>query len=1255
MRLLQVVRSTEMGNSRASERGTGSKFGSHAFCLCKAMEESVLAEEYRMVWNAANIALLLRMLSGGSMKKDLESFDSGALKWVPEVSNKDQEIKCNINDSAYKSRCKAMLLCFLLAVICSLRSYAETVTIIDDHVKYEIDEETQTAVAVALGFEDYPYKGNHYYRGYTYYTIKSKVSKDGKEYHVKSIGDLTTFNEANYTCEKAMTVSSTIMIEEGVETIDYSAFSGIDIEYKMIYGGELKKYRLFSDIKISLPKTIKRINKYAFSGVTINNLQLPSNLEEIGEGCFRFCKGINNLIIPNSVKVIGPAAFSKCTDLTTLTLSNSLEAIPADAFYGCYKLESVDVPRSVETIGAHAFSGCKGMKQVGLPSWLASIGDGVFQNCETIGSINIPQSVAYIGKAAFAGCSMFRSATIPAGITNLPDSVFCGCRSLTEISLPAGLKSIGERAFYGCSISKGLLLPEGLESIGVSSFVNCKFPQLVIPESTIEIGQYAFSGNAALVSANIGPGIKSLPAETFRNCTSLKELSLSSNLTEIGELCFDGCSLLKEITSDNPVPPAAKNNTFAEAAYDNALVLVPANVLTTYRSAPVWKYFSNYDVIVKSAQAIVVSPSRLSGVCGDSGNFSLTVIPEDAAISDITWSSSDSEIVSVSVDGSYVLGSKIGEATVTASAQTEGGARTLSATCEVTVLPTMASAVILDRSELTLKVGTTDKISAKVLPETTSNQTIVWSSSNDDVAAVSADGIVTAISVGEAVVMARCGSVTAECRVTVEPIEAISIELNLTRLELPAKSVFGLVAFVFPENTTDKTVVWSSDDSSIASVDEHGFVTGVSVGSTTIRAICGNATAICMVKVTPPLIESIFLNYSELEVSVGQSVKLETSIYPEDAAYTVIEWMSDNEECVSVDANGVVTGLKEGRAIVSAYWCDIFANCVVNVRAEKIEWDQTIHCAVGDKIELTAESSAPELVRYRSIRPDGGYQVADISCENGKWYASFNGEGAHVLEAYLEGNEDVKAERRFNVVSSHDGLFYINGIYYRYTDDTCASYKVVRGYNMYVGDYMIPARVNGIAVDRIDNFAFYSCEELGSVTIDDGIRAIGIQAFGNGSLSAITIPKSVTEMSDYVFNALKGRLLDIYLQAMIPLVVKDNIFNGFVDYNACVLHVPYGTTEVYRQANVWKNFIHIVEDQLSGVGVYDADACRVTVEDGVVSIDGVQAGAEVRIIKIDGTEIFRSISAGTTISFAPESAGLYIVKTGIKTRKLIVR
>ena len=253
------------------------------------------------------------------------------------------------------------------------------------------------------------------------------------------------------------------------------------------------------------------------------------------------------------------------------------------------------------------------------------------------------------------------------------------------------------------------------------------------------------------------------------------------------------------------------------------------------------------------------------------------------------------------------------------------------------------------------------------------------------------------------------------------------------------------------------------------------------------------------------------------------------------------------------------------------------------LKKQTITWDQEIKAKVGSTIEMNATASSGLPVRYSYALAPGvetAYQVPQI--EGNK--ITFPQNGMYLLVAIQDGNNEYAAATDtldVCAISDDEGLMYIDGIYYKYTDDGSAL-KVVRGYNPYRGKVEIPATVNGLPVTEVDRLAMYACYYLKELVIGDNVKKCGHEAFGASiNLCNVTLPVGDVGLKyKWVFNCDRG-IREIHCRSSIPYVVDEGIFNGAVDYDKCILYVPVGTKQAYRNAEVWKYFTHIVEENVS--------------------------------------------------------------------------
>ena len=278
-----------------------------------------------------------------------------------------------------------------------------------------------------------------------------------------------------------------------------------------------------------------------------------------------------------------------------------------------------------------------------------------------------------------------------------------------------------------------------------------------------------------------------------------------------------------------------------------------------------------------------------------------------------------------------------------------------------------------------------------------------------------------------------------------------------------------------------------------------------------------------------------------------------------------------------------VSGVEADNYEVKSYIAGTLTVLKRELKKQTITWDQEIKAKVGSTLEMNATASSGLPVRYSYALAPGvetAYQVPQI--EDNK--IIFPQNGMYLLVAIQDGNNEYAAATDtldVCAISDDEGLMYIDGIYYKYTDDGSAL-KVVRGYNPYRGKVEIPATVNGLPVTEVDRLAMYACYYLKELVIGDNVKKCGHEAFGASiNLCNVTLPVGDVGLKyKWVFNCDRG-IREIHCRSSIPYVVDEGIFNGAVDYDKCILYVPVGTKQAYRNAEVWKYFTHIVEENVS--------------------------------------------------------------------------
>jgi uncharacterized protein YjdB len=336
---------------------------------------------------------------------------------------------------------------------------------------------------------------------------------------------------------------------------------------------------------------------------------------------------------------------------------------------------------------------------------------------------------------------------------------------------------------------------------------------------------------------------------------------------------------------------------------------------------------------------ISLEPASVELFDGESVTITVTVSPGDATNKKVKWTSDNSSILvsdgritasfkqgapTTSINGKAVLG----QGTITAT--TEDGGKI--AKCQVTVYAKIiaVAGVRLSESSLQLSKGESHTLAASVLPDNASDKAVQWTSSDTSVATVDQNGTITAIGVGKTTITASVGGFSASCSVSVViPVTSISLDTNLLLLTKGAVAV--LTATVSPDDATDKTVQWSSDNPSVATVDKNGRVTAINAGNAVITASAGGFSVSCSIVCMVIPVSAVVLDKTSLSLARGSSEVLSATVLPKDATDKTVQWSSDNPSVATVDQNGHVTAVNRGDATITASVGDVSAKCSVSV------------------------------------------------------------------------------------------------------------------------------------------------------------------------------------------------------------------------------------------------------------------------------------------------------------------------------------
>ncbi|MBR6668955.1 MAG: Ig-like domain-containing protein [Clostridia bacterium] len=330
--------------------------------------------------------------------------------------------------------------------------------------------------------------------------------------------------------------------------------------------------------------------------------------------------------------------------------------------------------------------------------------------------------------------------------------------------------------------------------------------------------------------------------------------------------------------------------------------------------------------ICQTYRALVVQPVtrvRLTSdvksiFIGESLVLNPQITPENATIQSLVWTSDRPDNASVDEYG-VVYGNSKGSAVITAKAADGSGCY---ATFTVTVKQ-QPEELTLNKTDITLKAGNYVTITPTVLPSTTNDKTVTWTSSDPSVAKVSTAGRVTAVSPGVAII--TCESKThpdvyAQAVVTVyQPVT--KIVFNEKNPTVGVGESIRLSWDVTPDTATDTSVTLSTNKENVLRVEQDGTITGLKRGEAYVYATANDGSgkkATIKVQVTQP-VEGVSIKYEERSVGVGEKTTNNAIFYPDDASITKMRWTVEDASIATVSGTGskvTVTGRNWGETTV---------------------------------------------------------------------------------------------------------------------------------------------------------------------------------------------------------------------------------------------------------------------------------------------------------------------------------------------------
>lgn len=326
----------------------------------------------------------------------------------------------------------------------------------------------------------------------------------------------------------------------------------------------------------------------------------------------------------------------------------------------------------------------------------------------------------------------------------------------------------------------------------------------------------------------------------------------------------------------------------------------------------------------------------------------------------IEWSSSDDKTAAVDQNGK-VTGVAAGSATITATSE----GKSATATITVSAKPVASVSVSPDSPDIT--VGQTVQLHATTLDsdgKTLTGRSVSWESSDDGIATVSSSGLVTGIAPGSATISATSEGKTGRAQVSVAPVPANSVIVSPSSATIIVGQTMQLSAQVTDSKGNvlpGRSVSWSSDKPSIATVSGSGVVKGMAQGTATITASSEGKTGHATITVNPVPVASVDVAPSSANLNVGDTKQLTAT--PKDAdghplSGRTVTWSSSNPSSVTVSTSGLVTAAAPGSAVITAMSEGQRGFATINVAQVAVASvdisPQNPSIAIGDQVTLTA-------------------------------------------------------------------------------------------------------------------------------------------------------------------------------------------------------------------------------------------------------------------------------------------------------------
>lgn len=740
------------------------------------------------------------------------------------------------------------------------------------------------------------------------------------------------------------------------------------------------------DGEILIPNTVTSIGKMAFYGCkNIVDLTLSNSITQIAEDCFGYCSSLREIIIPNSVETIASRAFFYCTSVESLTLGNSVKTIEDWAFDYLTSLKGdLIIPNSVTKIGEAAFFNCKSLDgYIVIGSGVTDIGGSAFYRAKNSKGIVFAGDVPAVTEYSFKkpdityyyleGKLGFDSTFIDKDL-----QIYCLNPTITYTVQDSEYKTVILDS-YGLSVSEfDAPIIEGYNFAGwfydeeytkqysfSDTFMNntTLYAKLDIQNSivfekeeiilesgaqeniifeydleegsdisdiiwetsdeniaTVENGVItALEKGEAIITAKYKNASDSLKLTVWKDENKLNILKESISL-EIGDSIILDCDyhlinngIYEDIvwsSSDENIV-TVENGKLIAVSQGNAIVTASYQDVT-----------DNVEVIVLRENELNIRSDNISTILKE-GNFLQLeydyYFNDNSTYEDIIWSSSDENIATV--EGGKIVAHSEGIVTIQAKY------KDVSSNINITVVKKDS----FNFSKDTLKIENnieTYNLEYSWYSYDNLVSDIIWSSSNEEIVTVE-DGILKIKSLGECIVTAMCGDAVDTIIIDIVKPNMLEFVQDEITVQYSLDELIKIeLDYYFNDDATYNDITFSSSNENVVKIEENKFIQK-GIGTVSITAKYGNLSDTIDIIIVPQ--DNISFNKLGYILKPNENMNIEYQSYLNNSDYEHIELTSSNEQVALVNADGTITTLQEGEAIITASYNDIKAQLIIVV------------------------------------------------------------------------------------------------------------------------------------------------------------------------------------------------------------------------------------------------------------------------------------------------------------------------------------